>query len=101
VLDSASFKRDVDNIDVYSGILDDLIVLFLIKMSNKVRDLKQEDEERFRAMETFTQYNNVPAKSDLSKQNFVNLLLFISKLYKVNSLTFFSLFILLTLWRAI
>jgi hypothetical protein len=82
VLDSSSFKRDVDNIDVYSVILDDLIVLFLTTMSAKVRDIKQEDEERYRALETLSHYNVTGKTESPPKNNFVNLLILISKLYK-------------------
>jgi hypothetical protein len=51
-------------------------------MSAKVRDLKQEDEERHRAMETLSQYTVTGQTESSPKNNFVNLLILISKLYK-------------------
>jgi hypothetical protein len=56
VIEQPSFKTDAENYDLFIGVYDDLIVNFLTKMSPKVRDMKNDEEEQYRALETYAQY---------------------------------------------
>jgi hypothetical protein len=56
VLEQPSFKTDADNCELFIGVYDDLMVNFLTKMSPKVRDMKNDEEEHYRALETYAQY---------------------------------------------
>jgi len=56
VIEQPSFKSDAENYDLFIGVYDDLIVNFLTKMSPKVRDMKNDEEEQYRALETYAQY---------------------------------------------
>lgn len=56
VIEQTSFKTDAENYDLFIGVYDDLIVNFLTKMSPKVRDMKNDEEEQYRALETYAQY---------------------------------------------